>query len=573
MSEAFDVAIVGGGPAGSTAGTLLKRYAPDLRVLILERETFPRDHVGESQLPEVGRVLNEMGVWDKVEAAGFPIKIGATYKWGGDGRLWDFEFVPMAQFPVEPRPARYVGVRTETAFQVDRAIYDKILLDHARESGCDVREGTRVRRVERDGDRIAALETDAGTVTAGYYLDASGNAAIMRRALGVPVEEPTILQNIAIWDYWQNVAWAENIGGGPTRIQVMSLGWGWIWFIPLGPTRTSVGLVVPARAYKEAGVRPQELYDRALREEPRIRQLLEGGHPEGKLSSTKDWSFVADRLAGPNWFLVGEAAGFADPILSAGMTLAHTAAREAAYTILSLERGEHDPEWLRNRYSEVQSKRIRQHMRFAEFWYAANGIFTDLKAFTAEIAAEAGLKLDANEAFYWLSSGGFTNENFGGAGAGFFSIEAVKQFAQRMTGTSSDWAISRNNVFRMDVKGARRSSVTAFHEGRIYLEDSLVRDGHELPFTGLYGVVIQTLHRYSAIGDIAQGFLKYFRENPWLEDVNASVRNAFHTLEAMIAEGWVVASLDPTQPGLRFSTPDETLCMHLHTPDNPVETG
>ena len=573
MAEAFDVAIVGGGPAGSTAGTLLKKYAPDLRVLILERETFPRDHVGESQLPEIGRVLDEMGVWDAVEAAGFPIKIGATYRWGGDDRLWDFEFIPLETFPITPRPARYQGARTETAFQVDRAIYDKILLDHARTKGCEVREATSVRRVRTEGERIVGLETDGGEIQARHYLDCSGNAAVLRRALGVPVEEPTALQNIAIWDYWENVAWARNIGVGPTRIQVMSLGWGWIWFIPLGPTRTSVGLVVPARLYKESGVRPQALYDRALREEPRIRELLRGGRAEGKLASTKDWSFVAERLAGPNWMLVGEAAGFADPILSAGMTLAHTGAREAAYTILSLDRGEHDPDWLRQRYSDVQTKRIRQHMRFAEFWYAANGVFTDLKAFTAEIAADAGLSLDANEAFRWLSTGGFTNETYGGAGAGFFSIEAVKQFAQRMTDTPAEWAIGRFNVFRMDVKGARRSSVAAFHEGRIVLEDSLVRDGHELPFTGLYGVVIQTLHSRSAITDVAQGFLDYFRENPWLDDPNASVRYAFHTLEAMIAEGWVVASLDPSKPRLRFSTHDETPCMHLHAPEDPVETA
>lgn len=82
MSEHYDVAIVGGGPAGSTLGALLKKYHPDLGVTILEREQFPREHVGESQLPPIGKILDEMGCWDKVEAANFPIKIGATYRWG-----------------------------------------------------------------------------------------------------------------------------------------------------------------------------------------------------------------------------------------------------------------------------------------------------------------------------------------------------------------------------------------------------------------------------------------------------------------------------------------------------------
>src|SRR5690348_4922960 len=107
----FDVAIIGGGPAGSTAGTILKKYAPELKVAILEREKFPRDHVGESQLPPVCTILNEMGCWDKVEAANFPIKIGATYRWGKSPELWDFEFIPATVFENEPRPAKYEGQR------------------------------------------------------------------------------------------------------------------------------------------------------------------------------------------------------------------------------------------------------------------------------------------------------------------------------------------------------------------------------------------------------------------------------------------------------------------------------
>jgi len=82
-SEVVDVAIIGGGPAGSTCASLLLKYKPSLRVVIVEREVFPRDHVGESQLPAIGKVLNEMGVWDKVERANFPVKIGATYRWDG----------------------------------------------------------------------------------------------------------------------------------------------------------------------------------------------------------------------------------------------------------------------------------------------------------------------------------------------------------------------------------------------------------------------------------------------------------------------------------------------------------
>ena len=131
-----DVIFIGGGPAGSTGSTLLKKYAPGMDVLVLEREKFPREHVGESQLPPISIVLDEMGCWDKVEAANFPIKIGATYRWGNTNDLWDFQFLPIERVEDEPRPAKYEGWRKLTAFQVERSVYDKILLDHSREDGC-----------------------------------------------------------------------------------------------------------------------------------------------------------------------------------------------------------------------------------------------------------------------------------------------------------------------------------------------------------------------------------------------------------------------------------------------------
>lgn len=241
-----DVAVIGGGPGGSTLGSYLKKYAPHLKVCIFEQEAFPRDHVGESQLPIISYYLDEMGVWDKVEAANFPIKVGATYKWGRTKELWDFNFLPGAAFDDEPRPGRFEGQRKLTAFQVDRAVYDEILLDHAAELGCKVFQETRVEKVNREGDHVTGLVLDTGeTVTARYYIDASGHIGLLRRAMEVPVEVPPGLQNIAMWDYWENAQWAEEIGIGGTRIQIMSVGFGWIWFIPLSPTRTSIGLTTP----------------------------------------------------------------------------------------------------------------------------------------------------------------------------------------------------------------------------------------------------------------------------------------------------------------------------------------
>src|SRR5207245_11557770 len=104
-------------------------------------------------------------------------------------------------------------------------------------------------------------------------------------------ECPNGIQNIAVWDYWQNAEWAINIGVGGTRIQIMSVGYGWIWFIPLGPTRTSIGLVMPVDYYKNSKKRPEELYLEAVTNEPRIAALCKKATRKNNLATTNDWSF------------------------------------------------------------------------------------------------------------------------------------------------------------------------------------------------------------------------------------------------------------------------------------------
>jgi len=225
MPESYDIVVVGGGPAGSTVGSMLKTYAPHLSVAILEREKFPREHIGESLLPTTGRVMNEIGVWEKVEAANFPIKIGATYKWGSTNDLWDFNLLETAEVNLDDeRPGKFDGWRMRSTFQVDRAQFDKILLDHSQSLGCVVKEETGVSEVLHEGDHISGVKlADGSIITAKYYVDASGNAGIVRKALGIEKEEPPSLRNIAMWDHWNDADWAVNIGVGGTRIQIMSL--------------------------------------------------------------------------------------------------------------------------------------------------------------------------------------------------------------------------------------------------------------------------------------------------------------------------------------------------------------
>jgi len=565
-----DVAIIGGGPGGSTLGTFLRRYGRGLDVRIFEREKFPRDHVGESQLPLISHFLAEMGCWHKVEAADFPVKVGATYKWGATKELWDFDFVPPARLADMQRPGQFEGPRQFTAFQVDRAVYDKILLDHAAELGCTVYEETKVAKIITDGDRVDHFVLESGEeVHAKYYIDASGHIGVMRRALDVPVEVPTGLQNIAVWDYWQNADWAESIGVGGTRVQVMSVGYGWIWFIPLGPTRTSVGLVMPAEHYKKSGKKPAELYADALASDDRIAALMKHATSEGKLSSTKDWSFLATRLHGENWFLVGESGGFADPILAAGLTITHAAGREAAFTILELERGERDPKWLKDEYQRLQFNRVRNHIRFADYWYSANTQFTDLKDFTKEIADANGLDLSPDKAWAWLAQGGFIDDDLT-AGRATFSVSAIRGLGQHLNPMDVEDPLSTNNVFTIDTSGAELIDRARYVEGEVRPYKAFFRNGRMFPLEGPYKLIYEVLKDHPKLPDFGREVTRIAQLNKdnmhFQKFILGQVSVA---LEALVHSGWVIPSYDPSLPV--FPRDGEFKNMHLHVDlNNPV---
>lgn len=569
-----DVAIIGGGPAGSTAGSLLKKYDPSLRVVILEREAFPREHVGESQLPAISPILNEIGVWDKVEAANFPIKVGATYRWGNTKGYWKFDFL-LRPFIDEPRPAKFSNQREATAFQVDRSVYDKILLDQARELGCDVYEQVRVDGIDTVGDRVEGFTISpqkqdglSGTpldgvsqVRARHYVDASGVSALLRKKMEIDVSSPTNLRNIAIWDYWQNAEWAETVGTGGTRIQVLSLSWGWIWFIPISPTRTSIGLVLPVSHFKDVGKKPEEIYLEAVTSDIRVSKLVAKATREGILQSTNDWSYLSDRIVGDNWFLAGDSCGFADPILSAGMTLAHTSGRRVAYSILELDRGELDAKWIREEYDQIHRDQILHHIRFADFWYSSNGCFTDLKENCAEIAKHAGLQLSAQEAFAWLSTGGFAGEDQSFAMKGTYRFSSIKTFTETLTDGKIDWVITKKNEFRLNLSGAQAKDISFMRDGRIEPTKCYRRNHNVLPLSGMYRIVYGAVSResdaFKVYGLIRQALVA--SRYPGIEE---GMFAAYEVLESMILEGWITAKYNKKRPVLSFGNEPE--------PDNSI---
>jgi FAD-dependent halogenase len=310
-----DVVVVGGGPGGSTTATMLARQGH--RVTLLERERFPRAHVGESLLPATVPILEALGVRDEIERAGCLRKFGATMVWGREPEPWSWYF-------------RETNVRYPHAYQVWRPQFDQILLNAARDSGVDVREGTTVASVRFDGGRATGVVTEDGaSIEADHVVDASGQRAMMGHALGLRRWDRDF-RNMAVYGYFEGAGRLDP--PDETNILVESYGEGWFWLIPLHVGVVSVGAVVDS-ATSRTRVRGDALGEFLQAEIARTtltRRLLSGALLVDGPYSLRDWSYTSDRTVGDGWILVGDAACFVDPLFSSGVHLAMSAGTMAA---------------------------------------------------------------------------------------------------------------------------------------------------------------------------------------------------------------------------------------------------
>lgn len=319
LPKETDVAVIGGGPAGAAAGIQLARAG--LRVAIIEKEKFPRFCIGESLLPYGNDALRELGVWDKLGRAGYLRKYGADFCSGDGTRMHRFWF------------NKSLGPEHEFSYQVDRASFDQLLLDHAREQGCVVREQTRVTALEgadSEDMRLTCSGPDgAHALRARWVLDASGRIAFAGARAGLRRSPTLPCRRVAIFGHFEGVE--RNSGKAEGHIAIVRLRDAWFWFIPLAGGRTSVGVVVPsAKLGSGAGRKMDEIFRDAVESSPDARRRMAGARPVSPLAATGDYSWRFSSFATRRVLLVGDAAGFLDPVFSSGVTLALKSAMLAA---------------------------------------------------------------------------------------------------------------------------------------------------------------------------------------------------------------------------------------------------
>ncbi len=384
------VLVIGAGPGGSTASTLLARQGFD--VTALEASIFPRYHVGESLLPSVLQIFDLLGAREKLDSAGFQRKQGAFLQWGEEE--WPLNFGELSE-------------QHTYAYQVRRADFDQFLLEHARSQGVRAFEGIEVCGLRFDGERPVAAtwrvrasrngdRPQEGEIRFDYLIDASGRNGVISNQHLRNRRYHTVFQNVALWGYWQNTRRLPGERQGD--IAVGSIPYGWLWGIPLSDGTMSVGAVMHRDALKSRrGDGLKETLLEAIDHSPLLKDLLEPGELISEIYTETDYSYAADRFCGPGYGLVGDAACFLDPLLSSGVHLAMFSAMLLSAGLVTVRAGEIDESQMMSFYEKSYRQAYLRFLVFLSAFYdvgrGKDSYFWEAQRLTREDVSKQDLKL------------------------------------------------------------------------------------------------------------------------------------------------------------------------------------
>jgi halogenation protein CepH len=395
----FDVIVIGGGPGGSTAATLVAKDGH--RVLLLEREQFPRYQIGESLLPQTMGICQILGVGDDIQRAGFVPKNGGVWYWGTQHKPgWGFNFGELLGTP------RYGSAY---AYQVERLKFDEILLRNAMRCGVAVQQQYRVEDLlERDGRIVGVRGTDAsgGRYRAGgrYIVDAGGHSSPFYACVGERIYAEQF-RKVALFGYFRGGKRLPAPDSG--SILNVTFDKGWMWYIPLSDTLTSVGAVISmehASFVKDGSAAAMASFIKSC---PVVQDYLADAVPVtegvyGRYRVRRDWSYCNSSFWRPGLVLVGDAACFVDPLFSTGIHLSTYSALLAARSINTSLQNEVDEEQC---FREFEMRYRYEYISFFEFLTTFYDTNLDKEDYFRKAREIVGTRETDRQAFIRLVSG------------------------------------------------------------------------------------------------------------------------------------------------------------------------
>ena len=329
-NQSCDVIVIGGGPCGATTSALLAEKGH--RVILLEKEKFPRYHVGESLMPFCYFTLKRLGVLEEMEKQAFVKKHSVQFV-SKDGKISD----PFYFFQHFDHPAA-------TTWQVERSVFDNMLLRNAEAKGVDVREETEVRRFNYEGKRVVGVTAKGKdgqeyTLQAPLTVDCTGRDALFLRKKSWRKRDPK-LNKIAIWTLYKNAKRDEGLDEGATTVAYVD-GRGWFWNIPLRNNIVSSGIVAERDYLYRDSRDPKEIYEREIEKNSWIKDHLGEGEQFGEYWVTGEYSYRGEHCASDGLVMAGDAFAFLDPVFSSGVFLALKSGEMAADAVgEALEKGD-----------------------------------------------------------------------------------------------------------------------------------------------------------------------------------------------------------------------------------------
>jgi FADH2 O2-dependent halogenase len=365
----FDAIIIGGGPAGSVAACLLAQRGH--RVLVVEKDIHPREHVGESLTPSPNPIYEQIGFREKIEDEGFVHKPGAAWT-APRSPVGKYVKIVLNEFPPP-------GVTRCYTYNVERGAFDALLLRHAHEQGASVLQGVAVQKVLFEGDRavgvrLKVLDGWERDVHARFLIDASGRRCVLASQLGLKKKDP-VFNQFGLFSWYRGVEPNPPGTEGMIFLHFLGLERAWAWQIPLRSGICSVGFVTDKADFKKTGMDTDDYAgslikrNRTLRHNMRNAQRIRPWWAEG------DYSYSIEQLAGKGWLLIGDALRFVDPIFSTGVDVATYSALYASETIDAVLKGE-DEQCAFKAYERRVSDGVQAWYDLIALFYKLQNLFT-----------------------------------------------------------------------------------------------------------------------------------------------------------------------------------------------------